>query len=91
VIDLAEREGLFAAAPLIPRWSLGTVGARARRRPSPPLRGGSSNPIVYVLGFESRRDDSSRMAIPAWKSVKKDGGREGFEPGRGPNQISKLL
>jgi phenylpyruvate tautomerase PptA (4-oxalocrotonate tautomerase family) len=28
--------------------TLGTVGAKARRRPSPPLRGGSSNPIVHV-------------------------------------------
>jgi hypothetical protein len=34
--SLAQREGLFAATPLIPRLTLGTAGARARRRPSPP-------------------------------------------------------
>ena len=75
---IAEREGLFAAAPLNPRGSLGTVGARARRRPSPPLRGGSSNPIVYVLGFESHRDDHSGIAIPVRKPFKKIGGERGI-------------
>ena len=39
-------------------------------------RGGSSNPVVYVLGFESHRDDPSRIAIPAWKPLKKIWRRE---------------
>jgi hypothetical protein len=34
---LARRQGLFAAAPLIPRLPLGTAVAGTLRRPSPPL------------------------------------------------------
>src|ERR1700691_2421044 len=42
---MAEREGLFAATPLIPRLALGTAVA-SLRRPAPPLRSGWSNPRV---------------------------------------------
>lgn len=77
---LAERAGLFAAAPIIPRLRSGpSAPGRAdvlRRR----FRGGSSNPIVNILGFEFRRDNISWIALPGWKPLKKTGGREGFEP-----------
>jgi hypothetical protein len=46
------------------------------------FRGGSSNPIVYVLGFESDRDEPSRMALPAWKPFKKLAGERDSNPRR---------
>jgi hypothetical protein len=69
--------GAYSAGPL-PRIGLVLApGAGVLRR---RFRGGSSNPVVYVLGFESHRDDCIWIAIPAWKPLKKLGGREGFTP-----------
>lgn len=46
---LAEREGLLAAAPLVPRCRLGTAGARRARRRSPPLTRRLTEPGLFIF------------------------------------------
>ncbi len=76
-----------AAAPLVPRLRSGpSAPGRAdvlRRR----WRGRSSNPIVYVLGFESRRDniklDSAswvKATQKTWRRERDSNPRRAFDP-----------
>jgi hypothetical protein len=62
--SLADRSG--PSAP----WRADVL----RRR----CRGGSSNPIVHVRGFESHRDNLRRLAISGWNPLKKLGGERGI-------------
>jgi hypothetical protein len=80
---IGGERGIVRGCAAHPLLTLGTVGARARRRPAPPLRGGSSNPIIHVRGFESLGTSIGRPRIIRGNSSKILAEREGFEPSKG--------
>jgi len=81
--------GIVRGCAAHPSLALGTAGARTRRRPSPPLRAGSANPIVHVRGFESLRTSIGRhrnirgSSSEYWR-------REGFEPDSDPKSDQQV-